>query len=52
MRHFDWEIDDSMRDYWLNSMFIAMDKLEIDTNVRDQMMGYFVKVANHMINHG
>lgn len=51
MRHFDWEIDESMRDYWLNSMFTAIDKLELDANVRDQMMGYFVKVANHMINH-
>lgn len=51
MRHFDWEIDESMRDHWLNSMFAAMDKLEIDPNVRELMMGYFIKVANHMINH-
>ena len=51
MRHFDWEIDESMRDYWLNSMIAAMDKIELDANVRDQMMGYFVKVSNHMINH-
>lgn len=51
MRHFDWEIDESMRDQWLNSMFTAIDKLELDAAVRDQMMGYFVKVANHMINH-
>lgn len=51
MRHFDWEIDESMRDHWLNSMYMAMDKLKLEANVRDQMMGYFVKVANHMINH-
>lgn len=51
MRHFDWKIDESMRDYWLNSMFTAMNKLELDAAVRDQMMGYFIKAANHMINH-
>jgi hemoglobin len=51
MRHFQWEIDDKMRDHWLNCMLAAMDKLELDPNVRELMLGYFVKVANHMINH-
>jgi hemoglobin len=51
MRHFEWEIDDKMRDHWLNCMLTAMDKLELDPNVRELMLGYFVKVANHMINH-
>lgn len=51
IRHFDWEIDGSMRDHWLNSRFTAMDKLDLDPNVREQMMEYFVKVANHLINH-
>lgn len=51
VRHFDWEIDESMRDHWLNSMSTAMDKLDLDPNIREQMMGYFIKVANHLINH-
>ncbi len=51
MRHFDWEIDASMRDHWLNAMFTALDKLNLDPNAKELMMGYFVKVANHMINH-
>lgn len=51
MRHFDWEIDESMRDHWLNSMFTALEKLDLDPNIREQMMGYFIKAANHLINH-
>lgn len=51
MRHFDWEIDAFMRDHWLNAMFAALDKLILDPNAKELMMGYFVKVANHMINH-
>ncbi len=51
MRHFDWEIDETMRDHWLNSMITAMDKLDLDPNVRELMLDYFIKVANHMINH-
>ena len=51
MRHFDWEIDSSMRDHWLNAMFAALDKLNPDPNAKELMMGYFIKVANHMINH-
>lgn len=51
MRHFDWDIDESKRDRWLNSMFAAMDMLELDPNVRELKMGYFIKVAKRMINH-
>jgi len=51
MRHFDWEIDESMRDHWLNCMLTAMDNLNLDPNVRELMLGYFIKVANHMVNH-
>jgi hemoglobin len=32
-------------------MFTALDKLNLDPNAKELMMGYFVKVANHMINH-
>lgn len=51
MRHFEWEIDDKIRDHWLNCMLKAMDKLDLDPNIKELMLGYFVKVANHMINH-
>lgn len=51
MRHFDWEIDGKMRNHWLNAMIYAMDKLDLDPNVRELMLNYFIKVANHMINH-
>ncbi len=52
MRHFNWEIDETMRDHWLNAMFAAMDQLKLEPNVREAMMGYFINTANHMINHG
>ncbi len=51
IRHFNWEIDSKMRNHWLNAMISAMDKLDLDLNVRELMMNYFIKVANHMINH-
>jgi len=51
LRHFQWQIGPELRDHWLNSMFTALDKLQLDPNVKELMMGYFIKVANHMINH-
>lgn len=51
MRHFNWEIDGKMRNHWLNAMISAMEKLDLDPTVRELMMNYFIKVANHMINH-
>lgn len=51
IRHFNWKIDAQMRDHWLNAMFTALDKIEPEQNVKELMMGYFIKVANHMINH-
>lgn len=51
MRHLEWRIDSEMRNHWLNAMFSALDKLKLDPNVKELMMEYFIKVANHMINH-
>jgi hemoglobin len=51
MRHLEWKIDSAMRNHWLNAMFTALDKLQLDPNVKELMMEYFIKVANHMINH-
>jgi hemoglobin len=49
-RHFQWPIDGEMRNSWLNCMLSAMDKVDIETEVKEAMQGYFIKVANHMIN--
>ncbi len=51
MRHAKWKIDSSMRDHWMNAMLVALDHLNIDPTIREAMMSYFVKAANHMINH-
>lgn len=51
MRHLEWKIDSTMRNHWLNAMLTALDKLQLDPNVKELMMGYFIKVANHLINH-
>ncbi|AFL84987.1 truncated hemoglobin [Belliella baltica DSM 15883] len=49
-RHFQWEIGGDLRNAWLNCMFAAMEKIEIDQNTKEAMMRYFVQVANHMVN--
>ncbi|SIT09928.1 globin domain-containing protein [Belliella pelovolcani] len=49
-RHFQWKIDGNLRNSWLNCMFAAMDKVEMDQNTKEAMMKYFVQVANHMVN--
>jgi len=49
-RHFQWPIDSQMRNTWLNCMFRAVESCEIENDIREQMMAYFVKAANHMVN--
>jgi len=49
-RHFQWAIDEKLRNLWLDCMFQAMDEIEIETDIRETLMNYFIKVANHMIN--
>jgi hemoglobin len=49
-RHFQWEIDADLRNSWLNCMFAAMEKIEMEQNTKEAMMRYFVQVANHMVN--
>lgn len=51
MRHAKWKIDAAMRDHWMNAMLVALDQLELETDIRKAMMSYFFKAANHMINH-
>tara|TARA_R110002020_G_scaffold390042_1_gene600539 strand:+ start:2934 stop:3308 length:375 start_codon:yes stop_codon:yes gene_type:complete len=51
MRHIKWKIDANMRDHWMSAMLVALDRIDVDVTVRGAMMSYFVKAANHMINH-
>lgn len=51
MRHFKWKINAEMRNHWLNAMMTALDQLSLDPNAKELMLGYFITVANHMINH-
>jgi len=45
LRHMQWQIDPKMRNHWLNAMLEAMDKIQLDQEVRELMMNYFIKVA-------
>jgi hemoglobin len=51
LRHLEWQIDPKMRDHWMNAMLTALDQLQPEPQAKELMMGYFVKVANHMISH-
>lgn len=51
MRHAKWKIDAAMRDHWMNAMLTSLDQLDLDPNIREAMISYFVNAANHMINH-
>lgn len=51
LRHMQWPIDGNLRNQWINTMFDSLDQLDLDQEVRESMMEYFVKVANHMVNH-
>jgi hemoglobin len=49
-RHFQWAIDENLKNLWLDCMFQAMDQVAIETDIREALMNYFINVANHMIN--
>lgn len=51
MRHLDWKIDAPMKNAWLNGMLKSLDKIGVDQEVKEFMQDYFVKAANHMVNH-
>lgn len=51
MRHLDWKIDAQQRNTWLNCMLNSLDKIGVDQEVKELMQDYFVKAANHMVNH-
>ncbi|WP_373497433.1 cyanoglobin [Aquiflexum sp.] len=49
-RHFQWPIDSQMRNTGLNCMIKAIDSVEMDPNIKEEILSYFVKAANHMVN--
>lgn len=51
MRHFKWEITTQMKDLWLDAMFTAMNKQDLDPAIKATLSNYFSNTANHMINH-
>lgn len=49
-RHFQWPIDSKMRNLWMECMLKALDQIPMKTEVRESILEYFVKAANHMVN--
>ena len=50
MRHMQWKIDSKMRAHWMNAMLQAVDKVPLEQEIREELLGYFTQVANAMIN--
>ena len=50
MRHAEFHIDSSARDAWLNAMRQAVDNMEMDSGLREQLWGYFEMAAHSMVN--
>ena len=48
-RHFQWAIDGHMRNFWMDCMLQAIDRISMEPEVKEALMGYFIKVANHMV---
>jgi len=50
MRHAQFKIGEKERDVWLSHMKSAVDSLEMDNEMREQLWGYLVMAANSMVN--
>ena len=50
MRHAQFVINTAARDAWLNAMRIAVDGVELDAALKDQLWGYCEMAANSMVN--
>lgn len=49
-RHFQWDIDQSLRDTWLSCMQKSMKSLDLSEDLMEHISAYFTKVADHMVN--
>jgi len=50
MRHAQFKIGAKERDVWLSHMKSAVDSLEMDNEMREQLWSYLVIAANSMVN--
>lgn len=50
MRHAEFHIDSAARDAWLKAMRQAVDNMEMDSALRDQLWAYFEMAAHSMVN--
>ena len=50
MRHMPYFIDADMRDRWLRHMGAAIEQCVTDESIRDEMLRYFVRAAEHLRN--
>jgi hemoglobin len=50
MRHEQFKIGEKERDVWLSHMKSAVDSLEMDNEMREQLWNYLVMAANSMVN--
>ena len=49
-RHLPFPIEEKERDQWLMCMQIALDSLDIDKVMKQQLLASFTQTANHMMN--
>jgi len=50
MRHFPFAVDADARDRWLKHMKASLDKIEIESHLKDQLWTYLVSAAHSLIN--
>ena len=50
MRHAQFKIGEKERDVWLSHMKSAVNSLEMDNEMREQLWNYLVMAANSMVN--
>jgi len=50
MRHAEFKIDAEARDAWLKHMMAAVEKQEMDPELREELVTYLVQVAHFLMN--
>jgi hemoglobin len=50
MRHAQFSIDTKARDAWLNAMRQAVDGVDLDAALKEQLWGYLEMAAHSMVN--
>ncbi|MDA0314658.1 MAG: cyanoglobin [Bacteroidetes bacterium] len=51
IRHMQWKFDSKMRVFWMNAMLHAPDKVHLEREVHEELLHYFIQVANAMTYH-